>query len=178
MIDTYTVTVTITGAVDDARPEILANNLGGFPTTYDAAKAISRANIRFHEVVGGLLALCDFTMQNIVRVGRTTDAPPTSFAFDMTFYRDRVTYLKTEDELNPGTFLLGLDAIKRVVARVISTDYNQNYSFFDPTVRVTRTNTNTTAQTTPPRGYAYELVDATKLFANVTAAESNITVIH
>lgn len=174
--DPTTYSVTITGAVDNLSQEKFATSSSDFPTTYNNSKDIARSNIRYHEVIGQLLTLGEVVLDNISRVGRTKDAPASSLSFDLTYSRDRIYYLKTEDENNPGTYLTGPDAIKRVIARALSTDYYQNFSFWDPTVRVTRTNTNTTSQTTPPRGWAYEQVDATKLYADVATAEAAISI--
>lgn len=174
--DPITYSVVITGAVDNLSQEKFATTSSDFPTTYNNSKAIARSNIRYHEMIGQLLTLSDFKLDNISSVGRTKDAAATSFSFNLTYYRDRISYLKTADETNPGTYLTGIAAIKRVIARALSTNYYQNFSFWDPTVRVTRTNTNTTTQTTPPRGWAFEQVDALALFASVTLAEAAITI--
>lgn len=174
--DPVTFSVVITGAVDNLSQEKFATTSSDFPTSYNNSKAIARSNIRYHEVIGQLLTLSDFAIDNIARAGRTKDAAATSLSFDLTYYRDRIYYLKTEDESNPGTYLTGTNAIKRVIARALSTNYYQNFSFWDPTVRVTRTNTNTTSQTTPPRGWAYEQVDAVALYADVATAEAAITI--
>lgn len=168
--------VTITGAVDPDRDEKLAGTLG-MPTTYNGSKDIARSNMRFHAVIDQLGYWGPvFKITNIVVTGRAQNTAATSISFSLEYYRDRPSYLRIEDSANPGTYLEGADAIKRMIAYAISKDYNQNYSFWDPTVRVTRTNTNTTSQTTPPRGWAYEMVDATKLYANIAAAEAAITV--
>lgn len=179
-------TVTITANIDDQREEKYAQEAGAadannpedyWPTDKAAALEIAKANIRYHAMIDQLSLMSLFNIFGIERTGRTKDTPASELTFKLDFYRDRVTYLKTEDELNPGTYLTGIDAIKRCIARALSVDYNQNYSFWDPTVTVTRTNTNTTNQTTPPRGWAYEMVLAEKEFADVTTAEAAITVV-
>ena len=168
--------VTITGAVDPDRDEKLAGTFSGMPATYAGSKDIARSNMRFHAVIDQLSLLALFNMTDIEVTGRTKDAAASSITFTITYHRDRPSYLKVEDVNAPGTFLEGADAVKRMIAKALSTDYNQNYSFWDPTVRVTRTNTNTTTQTTPPRGWAYEMVDATKLYSSISAAEAAVTV--
>lgn len=177
--------ITITGAVDDQREEHFAQAAGAadannpedyWPTAKTNAVEIAKSNMRFRAVIDQLSLLSLFNITDIKRVGRTQDDPATEFSFTLIYYRERPSYLKTEDENNPGTFLYGEDAVKRAIARAISTDYNQNYSFWDPTVTVPRTNTDTTDETTPPRGWAYELVECEKLYADVTTAEGNIIV--
>lgn len=171
--------VSIAGEVDDMREEIYAQQNGEvWPTAKTNAVDIAKAGIRYQAMIGQLSLLANFEIlpESIERTGRTADAPAQTYEFTITFYRDRVSYLKTEDENNPGTILEGVDAIKRAIARAIAVDYVQNYSFWDPTVTVTRTNTNTTEETTPPRGWAYEAVTAEKLYADITAAEAAITV--
>lgn len=177
--------VTITGAVDDQREEYFAQAAGAadannpqdyWPSDKAAALEIAKANMRYHAVIDQLSLLALFDISNIEKVGRTKDTAPSEYSFVLTYYRDRPSYLKVEDSENPGTFLEGADAVKRMIAKAISTDYNQNFSFWDPTVTVTRTNTNTTSETTPPRGYAYEMVECEKLYPDVTAAESAVTV--
>lgn len=171
--------VEITGKVDDMREEIFAQQndpVADWPTAKTNAVDIAKAGIRYKAMLDQISLLANFNLTDVVRTGRTKDSPATAIAFNLTFYRDRPSYLKTEDEENPGTFLYGADAIVRAIARAISVDYVQNYSYWDPTVTVTRTNTNTTSETTPPRGWAYDAITAEKLYADIATAEAAITV--
>lgn len=168
--------VSISGAIDPHRDEKMAGEFGGMPTTYAGSKAIARSNMRYNAIIDQLSLLAGFDITNIEVTGRGQNTAATSIEFVLTFHRNSSSYLKVEDSANPGTFLYGLDAAKRMIAKALSTDYNQNYSYWDPTVRVTRTNTNTTTQTTPPRGFIFESVDATKLYSSISAAEAAITI--
>lgn len=62
----------------------------------------------------------------------TIDAPPDRIDFTVGYDKE-LTDLRTDDELNPGTQLTGVDAVKRMAARVFCYNYNVNLEWYDPT---------------------------------------------
>jgi len=156
--------VDITGAVDNLSPEFFAaENSDTFPSTLAFSLGIERTNMRYEEVIRAVSENIQplFTAA-IATTGRTEDVPATAIQFTLPY--DRPEYLSTEDEDNPGTTLTGVDALTRYVARGLVDDVVNNRQIYDPET----TDDSNTAQILE--------VTATKLYADVSTAEGNITV--
>lgn len=151
--------INITAAVDNESPELFS---GGFPATLAQSLDIERTNMRYVAVVRGLSTDIQPLQTSSIQVtGRTATAPATAIQFTVPY--DRPEFLSTEDEDNPGTFLTGVDALQRYTARALIQDEVLNRQIFDP------------------ESIANEpqiiKITATKAFATLAEAETNITVI-
>ena len=151
--------VDITGAVDNLSPE----QFGAFPATLVQSLIIERTNMRYEAVIRSASEDIQPLQTSAIAVtGRTATAPATAIQFTLAY--DRPEFLYTEDEDNPGTFLTGLAAVERYVARGLVNDEVMNRQIYDPET----TDDSNTAQILE--------VTATKLYADISTAEGNITV--
>ena len=174
--------VSITGAVDNLSVEQYALENGtptnnppygdALPTTDAQSKAIEYTNMRYEEVIRQVSErIQPLFVSSIVTTSRTATAPAASIAFTLPY--DRPECLVTYDELNSNALIgYGVNgstaeaAIKRMVARALIIDVVQNRYTYLPEATVGTT----------PYGPGMLALTATKLYANLTTAESNITV--
>ena len=154
--------VEIDGAIDKLSPELYAAaNNDTLPTTLNFSLDIERTNMRYEAVIRSVSEdIQPLQTSAIVTTGRTEDDPATAIQFTLVY--DRPEFLYTEDEDNPGSFLTGVDAIKRYVARGTVNDEIMNRQIYDPD--------------SPKNEPQILKVTATKLFADVSTAEASITV--
>ena len=160
------------GGVDPKTPEEYGAD-SALPSTTALALEKERANMRWEEV----LRQTSFEIQPVFLADVTTNAdednPGTNVSFTLVY--DKKEYLRTEDELTPGTFLNGdplretvsgnaTDVIQRYVARALNADIIQNREIFDPD---SLDNGNTDQ-------YVEVTADAPE--ASIAAAEAKITV--
>jgi hypothetical protein len=146
------------GFIDNQR----AREYDPLPSTLDASRAKERGNVRYGELIRQLsdnISPVNHTPRQIVAPGRDGDTPPTSFDFTVVF--DRPEYLRTEDETNPGTFLTGVDAVTRFVARALVQERYDNREIYNPTAG---------------NFSLIENLQTGALAADVATAEGNITV--
>jgi len=121
---------------DDVNVPLAASTT--FPTTNILSLAKERANMRYAAVIRQISEnIQPLQISGVVATGATKDAPATSFVFTAAY--DRVEYLRTEDELNAGVFLEGVDAIKRWVERALTTAVTENRFIYKPDVVPTTT---------------------------------------
>ncbi len=150
--------VDIAAAVDNESPEQFS---GGFPVTLAQSLVIERTNMRYEAVVRSASEDIQPLQTSAIAVtGRTATAPSTAIQFTLVY--DRPEFLNTEDEDNPGTFLTGVAAVERYVARGLINDEVLNRQIFDPTIV----------------GNEPQILEvtATAPFADVATAEGSITV--
>ncbi|NJO61090.1 MAG: hypothetical protein HC836_23350 [Richelia sp. RM2_1_2] len=167
------------GFIDDLSPENYAVNpidptanpraTGSYPTTKILSLAKERANMRWEEI----LTQCSLTIQPtqqlyVSATGATHNAEATTMSFVLKY--DRPEYVATEDELTPGTILVGADAVKRFVARALVIDIKKNRDLYNPDIVMT-------AAGSQVQGPIIEDVTAAKIFADLVTAEASITVI-
>lgn len=147
-----------------------AGNYGGAPTTLVQSTDKERANMRWDAVVFELGQLISpVFLGEIVKTGTIDGSGPvTSISFTLGY--DRPSYLRIEDSLNPGTYLVGADCIKRLMAIALTSDLSSNQEVFDPTLTTTG---NTCARLNPSEILN---ITAAKLNANIATVEQNITV--
>lgn len=155
--------VNIVAAVDNLNPEIFAAaNSDTFPATLAQSLDIERTNMRYEAVIRGLSTDIQPLQTSSIQVtGRTADDPATAIQFTVPY--DRPEFLSTEDEDNLGTFLTGVDALERYVARELIQDAILNRQVFDP-------------EATGNEPQILE-VFAAKEFSSLAEAASSITVI-
>lgn len=156
-------------AVSSTDPTANPRATGTFPSSLVLSRAKERANMRWKEI----LIQCSSVIQPDIQFNVTALADPTTPAdqdteatlFEFVLKYDRPEYLRTEDELNSGVFLTGADAVTRFIARALSSTIVSNRLVYNPST----VNGNI-------QGPIIEQVTAQKLYANVTAATSDITV--
>lgn len=142
-INYYTVTIgALTGGaapkdghVDHKTPEQYGADSPAPSTTFPSTEALSlakeRANMRYEAIIRQVSEnIQPLQISGVVATAADQDTPATSFVFTLAY--DRKEYLRTEDELNPGVFLLEGDAIKRWVERALTTDATENRFFYNP----------------------------------------------
>jgi hypothetical protein len=131
-----------------------------------------RATMRWDAVVWELgWLMSPIFLGEIVKTGDLNGtAPITTLSFTVGY--DRVHYLSTEDELNPGTQLSGAACIRRLVARALVNTYQGKQEIFDPTLTAVG---NTCVRVNPLQilGVTAEALDAV---ADLNVVEANITV--
>ena len=106
-------------------------NASNYPSNLANARAKARGNFRYRRILEELNAMQTVSLVLDVANGITTaNATPTAISFTVVF--DRAGYVLTRNELFPdsGTELLtGVDAVKRVVARVFLNSYTTKAEF-------------------------------------------------
>jgi len=151
----------VDGSLD---PTANPRSTGNFPSTENLSLAKERANMRWEEILIQLSSVIQPDLQfNLNAAGADEDSEATTMEFVLKY--DRPEYLKTADESNPGVFLYGDDAITRFIARALIVDLSRNRLVYNPTT----VNGNS-------QGPIITTVEADKIFANISAAESNISV--
>lgn len=114
---------------DDVNVPLAASTT--FPSDNDLSLAKERANMRYEAIIRQVSEnIQPLQISGVVATAADQDTPATSFVFTLAY--DRVEYLRTEDELNPGVFLLEGDAIKRWVERALTTDATENRFIYKP----------------------------------------------
>ena len=135
-INHYTVNIGVlaSGHVDHITPE----NYPAFATNKVLSLVKERANMRWEEIIRQISeTIQPLQISGVVATGADENTEAT--AFDFTVAYDRVEYLRTEDELNPGIYLEGADAIKRWVERALTTEITSNRFIHNPDVVPTTT---------------------------------------
>ena len=133
-INYYTVSIgaLVSGHVDHTTPEQYGA-LSDFPTTKILSLVKERANMRWEEIIRQVsVTIQPLQISGVVATGADEDTEAT--AFDFTLAYDRVEYVRTEDELNPGVFLEGVDAVKRWVERALTIEITSNRFIYNPDI--------------------------------------------
>jgi hypothetical protein len=144
----------------------------GWPSDIFAALAKSRAFIRWKALIAGLsMVVNPVDVIDVVTVGGGPSVAATGITFTVIY--DRISYLTTNDEFNPGVVLLGVDAVRRFVARTLIQDIITNQVILDPTL-ITLTAGNIVPVS--HRGETFLSVEAGPLFATLELAEAAVTV--
>lgn len=141
---------------------------GNFPaaiTTSAIGLAQGKAKYRWVKLLEGIVGS---RIDNIVQTGDTSCAVvPTAIEFDLFFFNWE--NFCTEDETHNNEKIYKEDALKRVMARVLSTEYkDRDVYFFDGDVP-TKNPANVKA------GWKYNRVDVEASSDSLSAAEAKIT---
>lgn len=134
----YHVTIDLAGLGGAAPADGFIDNLSpseysGFPTTTALSEAKERANIRWEEIIRQTSRdISPIRVLDTIATGADQDTEASEMSFTLVY--DRPEYVRTEDELNPGTYLTGIDAVKRWVARALIVDISGNRDFYSPEV--------------------------------------------
>jgi len=100
----------------------------------------------------------------------TIDNPPDRIDFTVGYDKE-LTDIHTDDELNPGDQLTGVNAVRRMAARVFCYNYNTNLYWYDPT----KSNARDAGQVITEEDVDADAVGGT-LTLRITDAETNVTV--
>lgn len=112
---------------------------GGSPSTVEQSIQKELANLRWQQVINQLqMFSTPFLLNDVFATGNYDGASPLdTFAFTVGYERpDQIETIELEGEPNPGNKLTGVAAIKRAVARGLSSTYTGNVKLFDPTTEV------------------------------------------
>lgn len=152
-------TYTYMNTVDDA-----------FPTNLAASAAKSKANDRYRKLVLALVSLGSAIELSRTLTGGDINAPHSSITLRFRFNSSLVS---TEDEVSGGEDLVNEDAIKRVVARVMTIERSRTIEVYDPT-DITIINNGT--EITIPRGITIGSYTIGNIAETIEEAEAAITV--
>ena len=118
-----------------------AGTYGGSPSTLTQSINKELSNMRWLQIVNNLgsivspVYLSDFSISGVY----DGSAPVTTLSFTVGY--DRPEYLQIEDVNNPGTYLYGANAVKRLISSAVTnylglTNYGfiSNQEIYDPTI--------------------------------------------
>lgn len=153
------------GAIDNTTPEQYGAS-SGLPATDALSLTKERGNMRYEHLLELLATdISPVVVTNLVATAADEDTEATAFALTVGY--DRPDFVTTEDEANPGTWLTTTAAVQRYVARALITDLAGNRDVYNAEAHGGLN----------PQGSMVESVSATKIAANIVAAEAQITVI-
>ncbi len=112
------------GFIDATKIEYYTTDV---PATQDSLDK-ERANLRYIQTVNNLHMMANMNISNIVALGADESTPPTVFSFDVDVDRGD-SVLMTHDETANGVLIYGNAALKRCVARALSTDFTIETEF-------------------------------------------------
>jgi hypothetical protein len=160
------------GFIDNTTVEQYVQAGAAAPTTFNQTVAKARANMRFKFLQQQLQFDANVYIANVVATGGTATSQPSSFVFTALVEQGDGT-LHAYDETANGADLNGTAALKRWVARALVAMRTTPMAVLDPTAAPTIGN----AMAYPRRGYRVEPIVTGPLAANLTAANSLITVV-
>jgi hypothetical protein len=155
---------------------ISTGNFGGYPSTLENSQNKERANMRWQQVINELESFStpNFVGNVVITGNKTGETAPDTFSFVIGYeHPAQVSTIARPSEPDAGTVLEGTDAIKRSVARGLTSDIIGNRKVFDPTLL------SYGPYTDRPNALRIENITAGKIdsVANiVTGIEPNITV--
>lgn len=153
----------------------VAGNHGGYPTTLETSQNKSRANMRWTQAIAEMekFALPVY-LGNITRTGNLNgNGSCTTFQFTVGYNNaDQVITIAGDNEPDSGNVLIGTGAIKRAVARAMTSTLKNNQMVFDPTLQ------SMSSYTARPNAQRIQTITAGALdnVANIAIVEQNITV--
>jgi hypothetical protein len=126
--------------------------------------------MRWEQIVNNLgLLISPIFLDDVIKTGNFTgEAPVTTMAWTVGY--DRPSHLYYEDSTSLGSYLTGVNALKRLVAEALIVDLQGNQEVFDPTIQGYG---NACAR---PNPLEILRVTAAALDTVVTDVEDNITV--
>lgn len=117
---------------------VTVSTFGGYPTTLAKSQEKERANMRWQQVVNELESFSTpHFVGNIVISGNVVgESTPSTFGFVIGYeHPDQVVTTARTTEPDAGTVLVGVNAVKRSVARAMISDITSNRKIFDPTTQ-------------------------------------------
>jgi hypothetical protein len=147
-----------------------AGNQGGSPSTLAQSLNKERANMRWEAAVFELGQLISPVFLGEISKTGVIDGSAAVTTISFTVAYDRPSFLRIEDELNPGVFLTGEACIRRLMALALVNDYDNPQEIMDPTITTTG---DTCARLNPLQILN---IRSEKLSASLATVEQNITV--
>lgn len=145
----------------------------GWPSSADNAIAKARANMRWLNIIGRVTTtISPIDIKVTTNTGGSSDAAPTAFEFVVV--TDRPNSIVIDDVNNPGTTLVGADAVKRFVEMALTDEFSKNCLVILPQ------NVSDSAGSDTPKahyGESVQVVTAGALAADLATAESLVTVV-
>jgi hypothetical protein len=122
------------GGANISKLGFTAGNHGGYPTNITLSLRKTYANMRWEMVIQQLsMFATPFMVNDQLGTGNYNgQSELTTLSFTIGY--EHPDQIATEDELNPGTMLYGTAAIKRAVARALTSNNNMNMNVFDPSL--------------------------------------------
>jgi hypothetical protein len=156
---------------------VTVSTFGGYPTTLAKSQEKERANMRWQQVINELESFSTpHFVGNVVISGNVVgESVPDTFSF-VTGYEhpDQVVTIARPNEPDAGVTLVGVNAVKRAVARAMISDITSNRKVFDPTTQ------SYGAYVDRPNSTRIQMITASGIdaVANiVTQVEANINVV-
>ena len=183
-IQVYSITITNSnsnstpqdGFIDAKKIENYVTSLETTPMSLTLAlcKAKRRGNVRYDEILRQiqLMANCYVTPLSVVATGASALLEASAFSFQIWAERGDGS-LVTADESNPGQFLTSIAAIKRCIARALTSDLFKQIDIVDPTSADTLGVPGST--TSVPRQTIRILPDAANVILEIGAYADNLT---
>lgn len=149
---------------------------GSEPTDVAASIAKERANQRYAMMIAKLQLIANFYISGIDTTGADANEAPPVFAFTLeSEHGDEC--IVTDDELTPGAKLTSTAAIKRAIARMLTTTMYSDYQeYYDPTSEPGVGVEGAPTANAVRFGSRIDFVEVGKLANNLTAAEAVISV--
>lgn len=150
-----------------------AGSHGGFPSTLSNSLSKERANIRWQQAVNELSEFSNPTIGNIIRTGNVANVSASTITFTVGYDRpDQVATIARPAEPDAGNVLVGAVAVKRAVARALTSSIASNRKIFDPTIEAVG------SSAIYPNAAQIQNITASALdiVANIVIVESNLAV--
>lgn len=150
-------------------------NHGGYPMSLANSLAKERANMRWDQTINELESYSTpIFLGNIKRTGNIANVALTSITFTVGYeHPAQVSTIARPTEPDAGNVLVGTDAIKRSVARALTSTIATNRKVFDTTMQ------SYGSYTDRPNSARIQKVTASALdtVSNIAIVESNISVV-
>lgn len=150
-------------------------NHGGFPSSLANSQAKERANMRWTQAINELESFSTpLFFGDVVRTGNVGNVATSSISFTIGYEHPyEVTTATRPTEPDSGNVLVGTAAIKRAIARALTSDMVSNRKVFDPTLQ------SYGAYTDRPNAARIQTIKAQGIDteANILIVEGNIEVV-
>lgn len=144
---------------------------GSSPTTLAQSEAKTRANIRFMSMVETMQVETNLYIDNVETPGANAVTEPSQINFVVIAEKGEDDIV-IADENNPGAYLTGIAAIRRMIARSLTHSRDTRWITYDP-VPVAAPGNSTLAVRV---GYRFQDISVGKIATSLTTAESYITI--
>lgn len=146
----------------------------GWPSTAENAITKARANMRWLNIIDRVTTtISPIDIKVTTNEGGSSDAAPTTFEFVVV--TDRPNSIVIDDVNNPGTTLIGADAVKRFVEMAMTDHFGKNCLVMLPQ-NVAKSETSNEATPNAHYGESVQYVVAGPLAADLTTASSIVSV--
>lgn len=144
---------------------------GSVPATYAQCEAKERANMRYETLIAKLQQFANIYITDITTPGADSVTEPSKLTFKAEIEHGDES-LVTQDELSPGSYLIGAAALKRAIARSLIVGREDFGEIYDPTTSTAPGN----SMSVPRRCVRITRIEFGPLANNLTTAELLVTV--